>query len=79
MSTADEASKTKAKSELLAFAKNNMLVSNQQEWDVVSGLFDDGWTPDGWMKEDLDESPTTSQRRGPIRTFCFTSIGSTAS
>jgi hypothetical protein len=64
LSTADEASKTKAKSELLAFAKNNMLVSNQQEWDVVSGLFDDGWTPDGWIKESLDQNTTPSQAAG---------------
>src|SRR4029077_3373889 len=49
MSTADEASKTKAKNELLAFIQDNMLVSNNQEWDVVSGLFDDGWTPAGWV------------------------------
>ncbi len=58
-----------------------MLVSNQQEWDVVSGLFDDGYVPDGWIKEDLDEGLTTSQRREPIRMSSITptSIGSTAS
>src|SRR6476620_9496425 len=48
-STASEAEKTKAKAELLAFATSDKF--SNHGWPTVSGLFGDGYVPDGWMKE----------------------------
>jgi hypothetical protein len=56
LSTADEASKSKAKAELLDFASKNL--ADADGWPVASGLFDGNYVPDGWIKEDLDEATT---------------------